>query len=57
MLPGTAIKTGSFTIYLKLPYPEKVYEIPNELLIGGEKVKLMHKIMAKCGKCNAAGHY
>ena len=35
MIPGTAIKTGTYTIYLKLSNPDKVDEIPNELLIGG----------------------
>ena len=51
MIPGTAIKTGAFTIYLKIQNPDLLAEIPSEIIIGGLKIKLQHKSLAKCGTC------
>ena len=35
MIPGTAIKTGAFTVYLKIQNSELLEEIPSEIIIGG----------------------
>ena len=35
MIPGTAIKTDDFTVYLKIQNPELLEEIPSEIIIGG----------------------
>ena len=43
MIPGTAIKTGQYTTYIKLNNPSTAEEIPENIWIGNTKIRLIHK--------------
>ena len=57
MIPGTAIKTGQYTTYIKLNNPSVAEEIPENIWIGNTKIRLIHKYQAICPNCKAAGDY
>ena len=55
-LPGSTIRNGRYTIYLKLTDEQNAETIPEMIEIGGQKVGLRHKMAVVCAQCKKRGH-